>query len=124
MLDPDTGQGWQLRLRYVRSETAGPLFDRMALRIEAIASYCGLKGIFKLRAADVYEVLAIEAAVRGAGPPRSTANRRDRAGREPVFTMKALQDLAERIQRADCLESAGRFDPRRRSTRASASSTR
>ncbi len=36
--DPDTGQGWQLRLRYLRSETAGPLFDRMALRIEAIAS--------------------------------------------------------------------------------------
>jgi adenylate cyclase len=52
--DPDTGQGWQMRLRYVRSETEGPLFDRMALRIEAIASYCGLKGIFKLRAADVY----------------------------------------------------------------------
>src|SRR4051812_34793160 len=59
--DPDTGQGWQLRLRYVRSETSGALFDRMALRIEAIASYCGLKGIFKLRAADVYEVQAIEA---------------------------------------------------------------
>jgi hypothetical protein len=54
VLDPDTGQGWQLRLRYVRSETDGPLFERMALRIEAIASYCGLKGIFKLRAADIY----------------------------------------------------------------------
>ena len=56
VLDPDTGQGWQLRLRYVRSETEGSLFERMALRIEAIASYCGLKGIFKLRAADIYEV--------------------------------------------------------------------
>ena len=31
VLDPDTGQGWQLRLQYVRSETSGPLFDRMAL---------------------------------------------------------------------------------------------
>jgi hypothetical protein len=46
LVDPDTGQGWSLRLKYVRSETSGPLFDRMALRIEAIASYCGLKGIF------------------------------------------------------------------------------
>jgi hypothetical protein len=46
VVDPDTGQGWSLRLKYVRSETSGPLFDRMALRIEAIASYCGLKGIF------------------------------------------------------------------------------
>ncbi len=59
--DPDTGQGWQLRLQFVRSETSGPLFDRMALRIEAIALYCGLKGIFKLRAADIYEVLAVDA---------------------------------------------------------------
>jgi hypothetical protein len=48
VLDPDTAQGWRLRLRFERSETTGPLFERMALRIEAIASYCGLKGIFKL----------------------------------------------------------------------------
>jgi len=40
VLDPDTGQGWSLRLKYVRSETAGPVFDRMALRIEAIARWC------------------------------------------------------------------------------------
>src|SRR4030095_5276689 len=58
--DPDTGQGWSLRLKFVRSETEGPLFERMALRIEAIASYCGLKGIFKLRAADVYAGQSIE----------------------------------------------------------------
>ena len=38
MLDPDTGRGWRLSVRYVRSDTSGPLFDRMALRIEAIAS--------------------------------------------------------------------------------------
>jgi adenylate cyclase len=103
VLDPDTGQGWLLRLLYERSETEGPLFDRMALRIEAIASYCGLKGIFKLRAADVYKVLGIEAVPEAqGGRPLGESGRAS----EPraVFTMKAMQDLAERIQRADSLE--------------------
>src|SRR3954465_11447184 len=37
VIDPDTQQGWQLRLKFERSDTSGPIFDRMALRIEAIA---------------------------------------------------------------------------------------
>src|SRR4029079_12133653 len=105
VLDPDTGQGWQLRLRYERSETEGPLFERMALRIESIASYCGLKGIFKLRASDIYEVRSIEAVAEEGGlsvPPGS--RRHGIRAPDPIFTMKALQDLAGRIQRADCLE--------------------
>ena len=103
--DPDTGQGWLLRLKYVRSETSGPLFDRMALRIEAIASYCGLKGIFKLRAADVYEVVAIDKAAEQVGNAPAAIDRDLRAiAANPIFTMKAMQDLSQRIQRADCLE--------------------
>ena len=103
LIDPDTSQGWRLRLRYVRSETSGPVFERMALRIEAIASYSGLKGIFRLLAADIYRVLSVEPIEDE--PPRETAAA---SGRTPsadaVFTMQALQDLAERIHRADSLE--------------------
>ena len=44
VIDPDTSQTWALRLRLVRSETSGPVFERMALRIEAIASYIGPEG--------------------------------------------------------------------------------
>jgi adenylate cyclase len=103
VLDPDTSQGWGLRLRYERSETAGPVFDRMALRIDAIASYSGLKGIFKLLAADIYEVLQIEPlseerARRGAPAKAGTS------AADPVFTVRAMQDLAERIHRAEGLE--------------------
>jgi adenylate cyclase len=105
ILDPDTGHGWRLRLRFARSETAGPLFDRMALRIEAIASYCGLKGIFKLLAADVYEVLSIEASEQEPGlGSRGDARHASEPAGNPVFTMQALQDLSSRIHRADSLE--------------------
>jgi hypothetical protein len=103
LIDPDTSQGWRLRLRYVRSETSGPVFDRMSLRIEAIASYSGLKGIFKLLAADVYEVLAVEA-IEDEGP-RTDAQAHERF-RPPaaVFTLHAMQELSERIHRAESLE--------------------
>jgi hypothetical protein len=107
VLDPDTGQGWRLRLKYVRSETSGPLFERMALRIEAIASYCGLKGIFKLRASDVYEVLSIEPAPEepGIDSPRAAGSHRRAAVPNPVFTLRALQDFSERIHGVDSLEA-------------------
>jgi adenylate cyclase len=104
LIDPDTSQGWRLRLRYVHSETSGPVFDRMALRIEAIASYSGLKGIFKLRAADIYEVLSVEM-VEDEGP-RAASQWNERA-RPPasVFTLHAMQELSERIHRAESLEA-------------------
>ncbi|NOT25042.1 MAG: GAF domain-containing protein [Acidobacteria bacterium] len=103
VLNPDTGQGWLLSLRFVRSETSGALFDRMALRIESIASYCGLKGIFKLLAADVYEVTAVRPAEEcGASPEAVTVSGHVPA--DPVFTMQALQHMSARIHAAESLE--------------------
>jgi len=104
VIDPDTGQGWSLQLLYERSEISGALFDRMALRIEAIASYCGLKGVFKLRAADVYRVLSIAPLAEECGSPRGGVSQHA-AGLDPVFTVRALQDLSNRINEADSLES-------------------
>jgi Pyridoxamine 5'-phosphate oxidase len=89
--DPDSGQGWRLRLKYIRSETSGPLFERMELRIEAIASYCGLKGIFKLRAADIYEVLSIELAEEEPGHLAADAAARAQAP-DAIFTVKAASE--------------------------------
>ena len=103
VLDPDTGQGWQFRLHYEHSETAGPVFDRMALRIEAIASYSGLKGVFRLRAADIYRVVAISPAPEETG--MLPAAGRVSSPPSAVFTVKALQDLSRRIHDADSLES-------------------
>ena len=104
LLDPDTSEGWSLRLRYVRSETSGPIFDRMHLRIEAIASYAGLKGIFKLRAADIYEVQSVARLPEESGSSEPESRKAERTTPDAVFTMKALQDLSLRINNARNLE--------------------
>jgi hypothetical protein len=51
---------WVLQIRYDHSETEGAVFDAMDVAIEAIASATGMAGIFKLKAADIYQVLSIE----------------------------------------------------------------
>jgi hypothetical protein len=102
--DPDTAQGWALRLTFERSETSGPIFDRMFWRIEAIASYCGLKGIFKLLAADIYKVESVEPVPEEDGEADRSAPPLRARPPDPVFTMKALQDLSTQINTATSLE--------------------
>jgi hypothetical protein len=58
VINPETLESWDLDIEYERSETTGPVFDAMDMQIEAIASMTGMKGIFKLRAADIYRVMA------------------------------------------------------------------
>lgn len=57
--DVENYNAWILQLRYDHSETEGPLFETMDVQIEAIASATGMSGVFKLKAADVYEVLSV-----------------------------------------------------------------
>lgn len=104
--DPDTLRIYTLRLRYVRTETEGPTFDSMRLRIEAIASYSGLKGIFKLLGADIYEVLAVTPVPyeEGRTSPDAAARRGSSRGVDVPFTMRALQEFSAEIDRAPCLD--------------------
>ena len=103
VIDPDTNQGYAMRLKYERSETSGPIFDRMFLRIEAIASYVGLKGIFKLKAADIYEVESVELVAEEPGR-KERWSPKGRRHLDPVFTMKALQELSSRMTAANNLD--------------------
>lgn len=58
--DPITFEHHRLKLRHVRAETSGPLFEAMSARVDVIASHCGMTNVFKLLAADVFEVLDVQ----------------------------------------------------------------
>ena len=60
LVSPGTFESWDLELEFEHSETSGPVFDAMDMQIEAIASMTGMKGIFKLKAADIYRVKSVE----------------------------------------------------------------
>lgn len=59
LISPVTFDSWDLEVEFERSETSGPVFETMDMQIEAIASMAGMKGIFKLRAADIYRVISV-----------------------------------------------------------------
>ncbi len=63
VINPETLESWDLEIEYNHSETSGPVFDAMDMQIEAIASMTGMKGIFKLRAADIYRVITATKAI-------------------------------------------------------------
>jgi hypothetical protein len=103
IIDPDTFRAYRLMLRFVRGETSGPVFESMRLRIEAIASYSGLKGIFKLLGADIYEVLSVEPIAYEPGVPTPPVAPGGPANLP--FTMKALQEFSESVHGAPTLDA-------------------
>ncbi len=57
LIEPQSGRQFRLDVEYERTETGGPLFDRMSARLEAVASQTGMSKVFKLAAADICRVL-------------------------------------------------------------------
>jgi putative methionine-R-sulfoxide reductase with GAF domain len=60
LLDPGTAQFYRLYIRYLRTETDGPLFEGMRAQLAGIASHSGMQDVFRLLGSDVYEVERIE----------------------------------------------------------------
>jgi adenylate cyclase len=60
LVDSTTCRQYALDLAYERTETAGPLFERVRVKLEAIASLTGMTGVFRLQGVDIYRVLGCE----------------------------------------------------------------
>ena len=69
VVNPENGRNWYLELDYDRSESDGPVFDEMDMKIEAIASMSGMSGVFKLKAADIYRVRLVRPMNNRMAPP-------------------------------------------------------
>lgn len=54
--DPVTGVGVVLHLHHQRTETEGPIFERLRAKLAGIAAHTGMEKVFHLRGADVCRV--------------------------------------------------------------------
>jgi adenylate cyclase len=60
VIHPATAAMYRLNIRYLRTESSGPLFEGMKAKLAGIASLTGMAGVFRLLGSDVYEVSHIE----------------------------------------------------------------
>ncbi len=93
--DTTVGRRYLLRLQYLRTEDSGPTFESMKARLAGIASHSGMTGVFRLRGADIYRVLAIEPVDGPLLPPRSRRYQ----------PMSAVRQIAQRIAAAGDLRA-------------------
>ena len=94
VLHPVTAAFHRLHIRYLRTETEGPLFEGMKAQLAGIASYSGMAGVFRLLGSDVYEVHEIES-VAGEPLPAPPA----RSG-----MLNAVRRSSERLARCTALD--------------------
>ncbi|MES3002516.1 MAG: GAF domain-containing protein [Pseudomonadota bacterium] len=96
LIHPQTAGFYRLHIRYLRTETEGPLFEGMKAQLAGIASHTGMQGVFRLLGSDVYEVERIEAV---AGDPLPTPP--PRSG-----MLAAVRRCSERLARCGSLDEA------------------
>jgi adenylate cyclase len=93
VVHPVTAACYRLLVQYLRTETEGPLFERMKAKLAGIASHTGMAGVFRLLGSDIYRVLEIES-VPGRTLQQTPARN----------CLAALRNTAERIRWCTDLE--------------------
>jgi adenylate cyclase len=73
VVSPSNMRQYRLDLLYERTETEGVIFDRVKMRLDAVASQTGMSHVFRLRGVDIFQVLdcrPMNAETSGEGLPR------------------------------------------------------
>ena len=97
--DAYSGAGVVLQLEYLRTETEGPVFERLRAKLMGVASHAGMDQVFHLRGADIYRVLEL----------RRVPGRRELPGAQPrVDIATNSRCLSERM--AHCEDLAELLD--------------
>ena len=101
--DPISFDAYRVVVRYDHAETAGPLFETMSSRIDAIASHTGMVGIFRLLSADVYDVVSAEF-IEGYLDPELSQPELESAEPHSMSEVRGLQLMSHRTRRAKNLD--------------------
>ncbi|MDM0045753.1 GAF domain-containing protein [Variovorax dokdonensis] len=96
VMNPITVGFYRLHLRYLRTETSGPLFEGMKAQLAGIASHSGMADVFRLLGADVYEVLDIDDVPGDRAPEPDTR----------LDTLAGLREMADRLARCTTTDEA------------------
>jgi hypothetical protein len=101
LMDPLTHDEFRLSLVYERTERRGPVFDRLRGDIEALAVLENMQDVYRLRAADVFRVTAIDQ-----NPPNPSGQ----LPAEPPSRRRESPELNGLAELATCIARAGDLD--------------
>jgi adenylate cyclase len=96
VVDPESAAMHRLKLAYLRTDTSGPVFERMRAKLSSIANAAGMSELFKLRGADLYRVESI-ALLPGRNLPKATKRRGLSALRCCSDALARARDLGQLI---------------------------
>ncbi len=94
---------YRVHLKYLRTETEGPVFERMKAQLAGIASHERLDAVFRLRGADIHQVLAIERVPVASGAPPLPA---PRVRPDPLMVLRRATGRLARARSLDTLLEA------------------
>lgn len=96
---PSNMKPYVLTVKYLRSEDSGPIYHKMAVKLDVIAASEGMGEIFKLKAADIYEVLKVEEV---AGKIKLAVD--ESASKENLDDLELIRVLSEKLNKAHDME--------------------